>query len=143
MAQPQESARVLIGRAISDIALPAGIAAALIGAIVASHLLAPASIRSPATAAAGAAVILLAYLRWPRPALITFALFLLTYDSFAHWLNGGVHSIDELVIPGLVVIAAWRERPWRKKIFEPWRDGAMLAVLVLAVISSLVNAVPA
>ncbi len=90
----------------------------------------------------GAAVILLAYLRWPRPALITFALFLLTYDSFAHWLNAGVHNIDELVIPGLVVIAAWRERPWRKKIFEPWRDGAMLAVLVLAVVSSLVNAVP-
>ena len=142
-AQPQaESTRFLLGRAARDVALPLAMAAALIAAITLVDLVAPAGIRSPATAVAGAAVILLAFLRWPRSALVTFALFMLTYDSFAHWLNSGVHNIDELVIPGLVVIAAWRERPWRKGVFERWRDGAMLVVLALAVVSSLVNGVP-
>lgn len=141
-ALPAESAALLIRRAAREVALPVAIGAALVVAIVAANLIAPVGIRSPATAAAGAAVVLLAFLRWPRPTLVTFALFMLTYDSFAHWVNGGVHSIDELVIPGLVVIAAWRERPWRKGVFEPWRDGAIIVVLLLAVVSSLVNAVP-
>lgn len=141
LGQAPQSASFIIRRAASDIALPAAIGAVLIAAMGAVNLFAPASVRSPVTAAVGAAVILLAYLRWPRPALITFALFLLTYDTFAHWFNSGVHNLDELAIPGFVVLAAWREKPWRKKIFDPWRDGAMLVVLVVAVVSSLVNGV--
>ena len=130
-------------RALSDMALPVAIAAALVAAIALANLIAPEAVRSPATTVAGAAVLLLAFIRWPKPALVVFTLFVLVYDSFSYWLNPGVHRIDELVIPGLVVIAAWRLRPWRKGMFEALRDGALLIVLLLAVASSLVNGVPA
>lgn len=133
----------MLRQAARDLAVPLGIGVALIAALVGAALLAPAGVRSPTTAVAGAAVILLAFLRWPRPALVVFALFMLLYDSFAVWLGSGVHAVDEVAIPGLVVIAALRERPWRRALFEPVRDGAFAIVLVLAVISSLANGVPA
>jgi hypothetical protein len=129
-------------QAARDVSVPLAIGVALIAALVAAHLLAADSIREPATAVGGVAVILLAFLRWPRPALVVFALFMLVYDSFAVWIGSGVHNFDELAVPGLVVIAALRERPWRKGIFEPVRDGAFAIVLVLAVIASLANQVP-
>ena len=132
-----------IRRALSDLALPFAIAAALVAAIALANLIAPAAVRSPATTICGAAVVLLAFIRWPKPTLMVFALFVLAYDSFTYWLNPGVHRIDELAIPGLVVIAAWRLRPWQNGMFEALRDGALLAVLLLAVASSLVNGVPA
>lgn len=132
----------VVRQAVRDVALPAGVAGALIGALVVAGQIAPAGIRSPATAAAGAAVILLAYLRWPRPALVVFALFMLLYDSFAAWIGSGVKNVDEIAIPGLVVLAALRERPWHKKVFEPVRDGAVIIVVALAVVSSLAYAVP-
>jgi hypothetical protein len=130
-------------RGARDLALPCAIATALIAAITLVSLVAPAGVRAPATAAAGAVVVLVAFMRWPKAALVVFALFMLVYDSFAHWLNPGVHQVDELVIPGLVLIAAWRLRPWRRGVFEALRDGALVVVLLLAVLSSLVNAVPA
>jgi len=129
-------------RAAGDLALPAAIAAALIAAITLAGLLAPASVRAPATAAAGAAVVLVAFMRWPKSALVVFALFVLVYDSFTRWIGPGVHSIDELAIAGLVAIAAWRLRPWQRGMFEPLRDGALLLVALLGVASSLVNGVP-
>lgn len=137
-----QGARFLLSRALRDMAAPVAVAVTLVAAMAAAQLLAPSGIRSPATAAAGAAVILLAYLRWPRPTLVTFAVFMLVYDSFAVWLNSGVHNVDEVVVPGLVVLAALRERPWRKGIFEPLRDGAFVLVVVLAVVASLINSVP-
>lgn len=143
--EPQPSpmpARDIFRRAVDDLKLPAAIAAALIAVLVASDLLVPGGLKASLTAVAGTAVILLAFLRWPRPTLVVFALFALTYDSFAHWLNSGVHSIDELVIPGMVLIAGWREKPWRKGVFEPIRDGAVIIVALLGIAASVVNAVP-
>ena len=128
-------------RAALDLALPAAVGGALVVALVVASLL-PDSVRSVATAGAGAAVMLLAFVRWPRTALVVFGLFMLLSDSFARWIGSGVDHVDELVVPGLLVIAALRERPWRKGILEIVRDGAFAIVVVLAVISSLVNGVP-
>lgn len=146
MTQPRQLPAALLftlRRALSDLALPLAIAAALIAASALANLIAPAAVRSPVTAAAGAAVVLVAFIRWPKPALVVFALFVLVYDSFTQWIGPGVHNIDELAITGLVAIAAWRLRPWRRGMFEPLRDGALLLVVVLGVASSLVNGVPA
>jgi hypothetical protein len=128
-------------QAARDIGLPLALGSAVIGALFATHLLAPQGIREPATAGAGAALILLAFLRWPRPTLVVFALFMLLADSFAVWIGTGVDNVDELVVPGLVLLAGLRERPWRRGFFEPVRDGAFALVLVLAVASSLANGV--
>ncbi len=129
-------------QAARDISLPAAIGLALVAALVVAHLLMPGSLRGPATAAAGAAMVLLAFLLWPRPTLVVFAVFMLLADSFAVWIGSGVDNIDELVVPGLVAIAGLRLRPWRRGLFEPVRDGAFAIVVALAVISSLVNGVP-
>ncbi|HUP83270.1 MAG TPA: hypothetical protein VM284_03670 [Candidatus Limnocylindria bacterium] len=129
-------------QALRDISLPLAIGVALIAALVAAHLVAPGSLRQPLTGGAGAAVVLLAFVRWPRPTLVVFALFMLLADSFAIWIGSGVDYVDEVVVPGLVVIAAVRERPWRRGLIEPVRDGAFGVVVVLAVISSLINGVP-
>ncbi|HEY7600306.1 MAG TPA: hypothetical protein VH741_10300, partial [Candidatus Limnocylindrales bacterium] len=87
------------------------------------HLVMPGgSLREPATAGAGAAVVLLAFLRWPRPTLILFALFMVLSDSLAVWIGRGMDYVDELVVPGLVLIAGVRLRPWQRGLFEPIRD---------------------
>lgn len=128
-------------QAARDIRLPFGIGIALVAALLAAHLLMPGSLREPATAAAGAGLVLLAFLRWPRPTLVVFAVFMLLADSFAVWIGSGVDNVDELVVPGLVLIAGLRLRPWRRGLFEPVRDGAFAIVVALAVISSLANGV--
>jgi hypothetical protein len=94
------------------------------------------------TIAAGTAVILIGYLLQPKPALLVFALFVLFYDTIAIWLGPGVRQIDEAAIPGLVLLSLWRTRPWQRGMFEPVRDGAVLVLVVLAVVASLVNGVP-
>jgi hypothetical protein len=129
-------------QAARDISVPLGIGVALVAALVATHVLAPATVREPATAGAGAALVLLAFLRWPRPTLVLFALFMILSDTFAVWIGRGVDYVDEIVVPGMVLIAGLRLRPWRKGVFEPVRDGAFAIVVALAVISSLANGVP-
>jgi hypothetical protein len=128
-------------QAARDIVLPFGIGVALVAALMAAHLLMPGSLRGPATAGAGAALVLLAFVRWPRPTLVLFALFMILSDTFAVWIGPGVDNVDELVVPGMVLIAGLRLRPWRRGLFEPIRDGAFAVVVVLAVISSLANGV--
>lgn len=130
-------------QAARDISLPLAVGVAVVAALFAAHVVAPQSVREPATAGAGAAVVLLAFVRWPRPTLVVFALFMLLADSFAVWVGSGVDYVDELVVPGLVTIAGLRLRPWRRGLFEPVRDGAFGIVVALAVMSSLANGVPA
>ncbi|MEA2677045.1 MAG: hypothetical protein QOJ81_1186 [Chloroflexota bacterium] len=132
---------ITLRQAARDISLPLGIGVALVAGLAAAHMLAPASVREAATGGAGAAVVLLAFLRWPRPTLVVFALFMLLADSFALWIGSGVDYVDEVAVPGLVLLAGLRQRPWRRGVFEPVRDGAFAVVVVLAVISSLANGV--
>jgi hypothetical protein len=129
-------------QAARDISLPAAIGLALIAALVAARLLIPGSVGQLVTAGGGGAVVVLAFLRWPRPTLVVFALFMVLGDSFAVWLGNGADYVDELVVPAMVLIAGARLRPWRRGLLEPIRDGAFSMVVVLAVLSSLVNGVP-
>jgi len=122
--------------------VPLLIAAAWVTAVAAASVLAPAQVRGPATLAAGTAVIIIAFLRVPKPTLAAFALVVLFYDTFSLWLGGGIEQIDEVVVPALVLISFWRLRPWRRGLFEPVRDGAILTVFVLGVVSSLLASVP-
>ena len=85
---------------------------------------------------------LLSFLRLPKPTLLGFALFVLFYDTLGRWLGPSLRNVDEAVVPGLVLLALWRTKPWRRRLIEPVRDGAILAVVVLAVVASLVNGVP-
>ena len=128
-------------QAARDIRLPLAIGVAMVAAMSAVHLLAPASVREPVTAGAGAGLVLLAFVRWPRPTLVMFVLFMILSDSFAAWIGRGADYVDELVVPGLVLIAGLRLRPWRRGMFELVRDGAFAIVVVLALLSSLANGV--
>jgi hypothetical protein len=74
--------------------------------------------------------------------MILFALFMILSDTFAVWIGRGVDYVDEIIVPGMVLIAGLRQRPWQRGLFEPIRDGAFAIVVVLAVISSLANGVP-
>ena len=123
--------------------VPIGLFGLLVAVVAITSLALPADVRGPATIVAAAAVVLISYLRAPKPTLLAFALFVLFYDTLARWLVPSVRNIDEAVIPGLVLIGLWRTRPWQRGLIEPVRDGAMLVVVALAVVASLVNAVPA
>lgn len=122
--------------------LVAGIAAVLLGVVAVASLGAPAALRGPVTAAAGAFVVLAAFLIAPKPTMLVFALFVLFYDTLARWLHPGVRQIDEVVIPAMFAISLWRTKPWRRGLIEPVRDGAMALVVLLGVTASVVNAVP-
>lgn len=121
---------------------PLLLGSALIAGLVLASLLAPPIWRSTAQLATGTVIVLAAFTRWPKPTLLVFALFVLFYDSIGRWLGPGVRQLDETIIPGLVVIAAWRQKPWRRELIQPIRDGAVVALIALAVVSSLANAVP-
>ena len=122
--------------------VPIALSFALIVAVTTVAAFAPASWRGPATLATATAVLLLSYLRWPKSTLLVFAMFILFYNTFARWLTPSLEQLDEIVVPGLVVLSAWRLRPWQKGLFEPVRDGAVVALVLLAVASSVVNGVP-
>ena len=83
-----------------------------------------------------------AYIPWPKPTLLVFALFVLFYHTLARWLAPDLRHIDEIVVPVLFVAAALRTRPWRHGMLEPLREGALLVMLVAGVGSSLVHGVP-
>ena len=111
-------------------------------AVAVPRLLLPeGSLRTAILLLAGTAVVLLAYWRFPKPALLAFALFVLFYDTFAHWLGAPVRSFDEAALPVLMIAGALRTRPWRVKWIDRFRDGAILAVVILGVAASLANGV--
>jgi len=114
----------------------------LVALITLTSLVAPEAWRGAANLAVGTAFFLVAFIRLPKPTLLVFAVFVLFYETLDRWLGPGIGQIDEAVIPGLVLIAAWRIRPWRRRLIEPLRDGAVVTVVVLAVLASLVNGVP-
>jgi len=121
--------------------LPAALGAAVLVLVFAVALVAPASVRGPAVVGAASLALVLAYLPWPKPTLLVFALFVLFYHTLAGWLTPDLRHIDEIVVPILFVAAAARTRPWRRGLIEPLREGALLVMFVAGVGSSVVNGV--
>ena len=122
--------------------LPVALGAAILVLIFAVALVAPASVRGPAVVGAASLALVLAYVPWPKPTLLVFALFVLFYHTLARWLTPDLRHIDEIVVPILFIAAALRIRPWRRGLIEPLREGALLVMFVAGVGSSLVNGVP-
>ncbi len=92
--------------------------------------------------AAAAAVILAGFAWRPAPGLLAFAVFVLLYDTTAFYVGNDVTRVDELVIPVLLILGAIRLQPWRTRRVHLVREGSLVALVVLGMISSLVNAVP-
>ena len=86
---------------------------------------------------------LIAYIVWPKPTLLVFALFVLFYHTIGRWLTPDLRHIDEILVPVLFVLAFFRTRPWRRDMIEPLREGALVVMLVAGIGSSLVSNVPA
>jgi hypothetical protein len=106
-------------------------------------LLLPAAINRPAALALGVGVVALAYLWLPKPTLLAFALFILFYDTFTLWFGPSTRSFDELALPVLLLLGAWRTKPWRNRAwFERVRDGALIVLVALGIVASLVQGVP-
>ncbi len=122
--------------------LPIVLGAVVLVLMSATALLAPGSVRGPAVLAVASASILLAYVPWPKPTLLVFALLVLFYHTLGRWLTPDLRHIDEIVVPVLFVAAAVRTRPWRHDLIDPLRDGALLVMFVAGVGSSIVNNVP-
>ncbi len=124
--------------------VPIALFGLLVAVVAIPSVLLPVGVRGPSALVAGAAFVLVAYLRAPKPALLAFALFVLFYDTLARWLGPSIRTFDEAALPGLLLASLWRTKPWRRReLFEPVREGAMLVVVALAVVSSLLNGVPA
>lgn len=92
--------------------------------------------------AAAAAIVVLAYLFWKVEALLSFALFVLFYETLVRWMGVNVKQVDELAVPALVIMAGvpalfrWREWFW-------WpRDVAIAVALLAGIVSTLVEGVP-
>ncbi|MBA2372804.1 MAG: hypothetical protein H0V74_01190 [Chloroflexi bacterium] len=92
--------------------------------------------------AAAATVILAGFVWRPAPGLLAFAVFVLLYDTTAFYVGDDVKRVDELVIPALLIFGAVRLQPWRTRRLHSVRDGSLVALVVLGVISSLANEVP-
>ena len=122
--------------------LPVVLGAVVLALMSATALVAPASVRGPLVLAVASASILLAYVPWPKPTLLVFALMVLFYHTLGRWLTPDLRHIDEIVVPVLFVAAAVRTRPWRRDLIDPLRDGALLVMFVAGVGSSIVNNVP-
>jgi len=93
----------------------------------------------------GVAVLALgtAYLIWPKPTLLTFALLMLLSRTLSHWIQPELSHLDELFLPFLVILAAVRTRPWRNVAwFSAVRDVALLAFLGVGIVSALLGGVP-
>jgi hypothetical protein len=117
----------------------------LIALTMALPLVMPSSTDAPlryAPSAAAAAVIVVGFLFWRAEALLAFAIFVLFYETLVRWMGVNIKQIDELAVPGLVLIAGvpalfrWREWFW-------WpRDLAIALAIVAGLISTFVEGVP-
>lgn len=89
------------------------------------------------------AAVLVAGFAWrPTPGLLAFALYMLFYDTTAWYAGAGIRRVDEFSVPGIVVVALVRLRPWGYARVEPIRDGAVAVVVAVGILASLINAVP-
>src|SRR5262245_52714306 len=124
-------------------AVPLVLFVVLIVAIGAASLLMPSGMGGTAALAIGVALLAIAYWFLPKPTLLAFALFILFYDTFARWFGPSLRNLDEAALPVLLLLGLWRTKPWQERAwFEPVRDGALVALVALAVIASLVQGVP-
>jgi hypothetical protein len=121
---------------------PIALIALVVAILVAARLVLPAGLSGPASIVTATVVMLVASWLAPKPTLLAFALLILFYDTLARYLGSSMRSLDEAILPGLLLIGLWRTRPWRRGLVRPLRDGAILTVAVLAVVSSLLNGVP-
>ena len=132
-----------IGRRNSDHPLlPALLlGAVLIATTLASQLL-PDAVAGRAAYVVAVVMLGAAYLAWPKPALLCFALLMLFARSLARWIAPEMAQLDEIVMPVLVVLALARTRPWRRGLIRPVRDGALVVALGAGVASALIAGVP-
>lgn len=93
-------------------------------------------------AGAVAVVLLAAFLVNPVDALLAFALVSLFSETASFVISPAFGRVDELSVPGIVVLGAVRLRPWRGGRPDRLREGGILLVVVAGVASSLVRAVP-
>jgi len=122
--------------------LPFALAAALLAVTALAAVVAPAAIRGPVALGSAGLAFICGYLIWPKPTLLVFALFVLFDLSLARWLTPELRHVDEIVVPALFVLAALRTKPWRRRLFEPLREGALLVLLGAGAASAIVNGVP-
>ncbi|MEP7159282.1 MAG: hypothetical protein ABI797_07625, partial [Chloroflexota bacterium] len=129
----------------SDAALPFMLGAAVLGLVVlawaGASLVVP-GWRGAAALAVASGAFVAAFLVWPKPTLVVFALFVLYYHTLGRWLAHDLRHVDEAVVPLLFLITAWKVRPWRRGLIDAVRDGALLLMLGMGVVSSLANPVP-
>lgn len=74
--------------------------------------------------------------------LLTFAIYVLFYETIALWTTSSVKHVDELTVPVLFLITLITARSRLIGFVRPWRDGAVLLIVAAALASSLVNHVP-
>jgi len=123
--------------------VPLAIFAAVVVAVGLASTLLPASFHGPGALVIGVALLALAYVWLPKPALLAFALFILLYDTFTRWFGPSIRNFDEAALPVLALLAALKTRPWRNRTWiQPVRDGALIALVLLGVTASLVQGVP-
>ncbi len=123
--------------------LPVLVLGLVLGAASICALLLPSSINGPVALIVAAVAVAAAYLLWPRPALLSFALLMLFSRLLARWLAPELAHLDELLMPILVVLAAAQTRPWRNRQWLlPVREAALLAMLAAGVVSALLSGVP-
>jgi hypothetical protein len=91
----------------------------------------------------GAVILAIAYVRWPAEALLVFAFVVLFYDTIAYYFQGPIKQLDEISVALITLIAFARAAPrWRAWMWWP-RDLAFALVLVMALVSTFANGVPA
>ena len=98
------------------------------------HLLVPVS---------GAVILAIAFIWRPAEALVVFAVVVLFYNTIAYYASGPIKQLDEISVGMITLIAFVRGAPhWRSWIWWP-RDLAFAIVLVMALVSTAANGVPA
>lgn len=102
----------------------------------------PAEIRPVAQPAVVGAVLLGGFLWRPSVGLLAFAIFVLVYDTTAFYVGDTIKRVDEMVIPPLLILGAFRLSPWRTQRVHLLREGALLILVALGVLSSIAQGVP-
>ena len=78
----------------------------------------------------------------PIPALVVFALTMVFVDTLALYAGSRMNLLDEVTVPVLALATLVTRRAQILPRLQPWREGAVVCLLVLATVSSLINEVP-